>query len=246
WIVYTSVDSVFQVAAHEDHVPLEELYSACRVAREQILVGQYAVSRVIARPFVGRQGRFERSPNRRDFSVDPPLPTLLDRLAECGVQRNGVGKVDDLFAGRSITSRHTSSNQEAYRLVAEELRAMDSGLLFANFVEFDQTWGHRNDVEGFYRGLQDLDETLPGLVAQLRDEDLMVLTADHGNDPTTTSTDHSREQVPVLVVGPRVAPVSLGTRSTLADIGATAAEYFKLAPNVGDSFLGKVAPWTNG
>jgi len=243
WIVYTSADSVFQIAAHEAHVPLEELYSACRIAREQVLVDQYVVARVIARPFAGTPDGFERTPHRRDFSVDPTGPTLLDRLAESGIPRSGVGKVDDLFAGRSIASRHTASNQEAYGLMARELETMETGLLFANVVEFDQTWGHRNDVVGFYRGLQELDQALPTLVDRLRDDDLMVLTADHGNDPTTTSTDHSRESVPVLVLGPRVSPVALGTRATFADTGATVAEYFNLAPNVGDSFLGEVAPW---
>jgi phosphopentomutase len=243
WIVYTSVDSVFQIAAHEAAVPLEELYSACQVARDQVLVGTYAVSRVIARPFVGSPGDFKRSPHRRDFSVEPPQGTLLDRLAEIGVPRAGVGKVDDLFAGRNISSVHTSSNREAYQLIAHELDGLESGLLFANVVEFDQTWGHRNDVAGFYNGLRELDGALPAITQRLRDNDLMVLTADHGNDPTTTSTDHARECVPILVVGPRVSPASLGVRETFADIGATVTEYFSLEPRVGDSFLPEVAPW---
>lgn len=242
WIVYTSVDSVFQLAAHEDEISLEELYGACRLARDKVMIGDYAVSRVIARPFTGRPGNFRRTANRRDFSLQPSGPTLLDRLAEANVNRIGVGKVDDLFAGRSITSSHTATNQEAYEKIAEALESLDMGLVFANVIEFDQTWGHRNDVEGFYRGLLELDGALPDLVARLREEDLMIVTADHGNDPTTGSTDHSREAVPVLVVGPRVQPVSIGTRGTLADIGATVSEYFKLTPVAGDSFLEEVAP----
>jgi phosphopentomutase len=242
WIVYTSVDSVFQLAAHEDEISLEELYSACRMARDKVMIGDYAVSRVIARPFTGRPGSFRRTANRRDFSLEPSGPTLLDRLAEANVNRIGVGKVDDLFAGRSITSSHTATNQEAYEKIAEALESLDMGLVFANVIEFDQTWGHRNDVEGFYRGLLELDGALPDIVARLGEEDLMIVTADHGNDPTTGSTDHSREAVPVLVVGPRVQPVSIGTRGTLADIGATVSEYFELTPIAGDSFLEEVAP----
>ncbi len=243
WIVYTSADSVFQVAAHEDVVPLEALYDACRVAREEILVGEHAVSRVIARPFVGEPGRFTRAPHRRDFSLVPPAPTLLDRLAEAGIARVGVGKVDDLFAGRGIVSEHTPTNQDAYRLIARALEEMDDGLLFVNVIEFDQSWGHRNDVAGFNQGLEELDRELPGLVGQLRENDLMVLTADHGNDPTTPSTDHSREAVPILVIGPGVLPAPLGVRETFADIGATAAEYFGVPAEAGTSFLRQVAPW---
>jgi phosphopentomutase len=244
WIVYTSADSVFQVAAHESVVPLEELYAACRAARDEVLVGGHAVSRVIARPFVGQPGAFRRTPHRRDFSLAPPAGGLLDRLAEADVARIGVGKVDDLFAGRSITSRHTSSNAEALLLVEEALSGLERGLVFANAIEFDQEWGHRNDVAGFYRGLVELDRALPALVAALKEWDLLILTADHGNDPTTASTDHSREQVPILVVGPGVRPVPLGTRATFADVGATIAEYFAVGLEAGTSFLAEVAPWT--
>ncbi|MFQ5703107.1 MAG: phosphopentomutase [Gemmatimonadales bacterium] len=243
WIVYTSADSVFQVAAHEDLIPLEELYAACEHARREILVGGNMVSRVIARPFVGNHGSFRRTANRRDFSVAPVRPTLLERLADAGVARVGVGKVDDLFAGRAISSQHTPTNEDAYRLIGQALTTMDHGLLFANVIEFDQSWGHRNDIQGFYKGLRDLDSALPGLVGLLRDDDLMILTADHGNDPTTSSTDHSREAVPILVVGPQVVPVGLGTRSTFADIGATVANYFGLQSAVGESFLEDIAPW---
>jgi phosphopentomutase len=237
WIVYTSADSVFQVAAHEDAVPLEELYRACRAARA-LLTGDHGVSRVIARPFAGPEGHFTRTANRRDFSVPPPGPTLLDRLADAGIPRVGVGKVDDLFAGRNITARHTATNGEAYQLIAEALATMPPGLLFVNVIEFDQRWGHRNDVAGFAGGLRELDRRLPDLVGGLGAGDVLLLTADHGNDPTTPSTDHSRESVPILMVGPRVRPVALGTRASFADIGATVAEFFGLAPAAGTSFLG--------
>ena len=240
WIVYTSADSVFQVAAHEEVVPLNELYAACRAARDDILVGAHAVSRVIARPFAGKLGEFQRTEHRRDFSVVPPGPTLLDGLASVGVPRVGVGKVDDLFAGRGIASRHTPTNADAYRLIGDALDELEAGFVFANVIEFDQSWGHRNDVEGFHHGLRELDRALPVLVNRLRVGDLMILTADHGNDPTTGSTDHSREAVPVLVVGPTVRPGSVGQRRTLADIGRTAADYFGISMDAGCSFLGEV------
>jgi len=240
WIVYTSADSVFQVAAHEDTVPLEELYGACRVARD-LLVGEHAVSRVIARPFTGPPGSYRRTANRHDFSLEPPGATLLDRLAAAAVPRLGVGKVDDLFAGRGITSEHTPTNADAYRLIERALEGLGTGFIFANVIEFDQTWGHRNDVAGFHRGLRELDAWVPRLLTRLRREDLVILTADHGNDPTTPSTDHSREAVPVLVVGPRVRPLALGERATFADVGATVAEYFGLTPlAAGASFLAEV------
>jgi phosphopentomutase len=242
-IVYTSADSVFQVAAHEDVVPIEELYRLCELARTQVLVGDHAVSRVIARPFVGESGTFRRTVRRRDFSVAPTGTTLLDRLAAAGVDRVGVGKVDDLFAGRGIQSTHPASNAEAYEAIEAGLASMDDGFLFANVIEFDQSWGHRNDVEGFYSGLRELDRWVPSLVDGLRDEDLVILTADHGNDPTTPSTDHSREAVPIVAVGPRVVPVALGERSTFADIGATVADYFGCGWEAGRSFLPEVAPW---
>ncbi|HEX4632447.1 MAG TPA: phosphopentomutase [Gemmatimonadales bacterium] len=224
WIIYTSADSVFQVAAHEETVPLEELYRACRIARE-LLVGDEAVSRVIARPFRGSPPGYERTANRRDFSIEPPQATLLDRLADRGIPRVGVGKVDDLFAGRNIRSEHTPTNPDAYRLMERALETMDAGLLFVNVIEFDQSWGHRNDVAGFHHGLSALDAWIPRFLERLRPGDLMILTADHGNDPTTASTDHSREAVPVLVCGPQIKAVALGERATFADLGATVAEH---------------------
>ncbi len=178
--------------------------------------------------------------------MEPPGATLLDRLAHAGVPRVGVGKVDDLFAARSIESRHTPTNAEAYALIADALQSLDRGLVFANVIEFDQSWGHRNDPAGFYSGLEELDRVLPGLLAQLREDDVMMFTADHGNDPTTPSTDHSREAVPVLAVGPRVEPVALGERETFADLGATVAEYFGVELEAGSSFLAQVAPWATG
>ena len=240
WIVYTSADSVFQVAAHESTVPLEELYAACAAARE-MLQGEHGVSRVIARPFTGEPGAWTRTPRRRDFSLPPPGPTLLDRLAEHHVPRLGVGKVDDLFAGRAISSIHTATNTEAYNLIASALMSMHRGLLLANVIEFDQSWGHRNDVAGFHAGLLALDRALPILLAPVRQEDLVIFTADHGNDPTTPSTDHSREVVPLLVVGPRVRPVPLGRRSTFADVGQTVADFLGVPPlSAGTSFLSEV------
>jgi phosphopentomutase len=240
WIVYTSADSVFQVAAHERTVPLEELYAACSAARE-LLTGEHGVSRVIARPFTGEPGAWKRTVDRRDFSLAPPGPTLLDRLAERQIPRVGVGKVDDLFARRGITSVHTGTNAEAYVLIEGALRAMRRGLLLANVIEFDQTWGHRNDVSGFHGGLRELDRAVPRLLDGVREEDLVIFTADHGNDPTTPSTDHSREVVPLLVVGPKVRPVDLGRRGTFADVGQTVAEFLGVpALAAGTSFLSEV------
>ena len=240
WIVYTSADSVFQVAAHEATIPLAELYSACEAARA-MLTGEHGVSRVIARPFVGTPGAFQRTSHRRDFSLEPSGPTLLDVLAERGIPRLGIGKVDDLFAARNIVSTHTPTNPEAYRLIGDALQHVDSGLVFVNVIEFDQSWGHRNDVAGFHRGLLELDRELGSLLPLLRERDLFALTADHGNDPTTASTDHSRENVPLLVCGPRVRPVPLGERPSFADLGQTAAEYFGVGPlGAGTSFLREV------
>lgn len=240
WIVYTSADSVFQVAAHETTVPLAALYEACVVARG-MLRGEHAVSRVIARPFEGTPGDYRRTARRKDFSIAPVGTTLLDLMADAGVERIGIGKVDDLFAGRNITSEHTPTNADAFRLIERALDTLEKGFVFVNVIEFDQTWGHRNDVPGFHQGLKELDAWIPRLLSRLRPDDVVILTADHGNDPTTPSTDHSREVVPVLVVGPKVQPVPLGTRRTFADMGQTVAEYFGLpALGAGTSFLREV------
>ncbi|MCC6319210.1 MAG: phosphopentomutase [Gemmatimonadaceae bacterium] len=240
WILYTSADSVFQLAAHEDVVPLDELYAACTAAR-RMLVPPHDASRVIARPFRGTQGAWVRTANRRDFSIAPAGETLLDALAAAGIARIGVGKVDDLFAGRSITSTHTRSNAEGIHHIQAWMADGASGFLFANLVDFDQLYGHRNDVPGFYRALRELDAGLPDLLAFLREDDLLILTADHGNDPTTPSTDHARERVPMLMVGPRVRPVHLPVRRTFSDVGATIAEWFGLGfRGRGTSFLADV------
>jgi phosphopentomutase len=240
WIIYTSADSVFQVAAHEEVVPLEELYAACRSARE-LLTGPWAVSRVIARPFVGRAGGWKRTAHRKDFSLPPPEGTLLDRLQAAHLPVLGVGKVDDLFAGRGVRSVHAASNGETYDLILRGLAAIRRGLLFANVLEFDQSWGHRNDVPGFAGGLATLDKWIPKLRAAIGPDDLIILTADHGNDPTTPSTDHSRERVPILVLGQKVQPANLGNRATFADVGQTLAEFLGVPPlAAGTSFLREV------
>lgn len=248
WIVYTSADSVFQIAAHEDVVPLSELYDACRAAR-LILEPPHNVSRVIARPFVGGPGTWRRTPNRRDFSLEPLGETLLDALEAAGVDRAGVGKVDDLFAGRGISSHHYVDNADGIAKIRAWIRGTGnpdvshSGFLFANLVDFDQLFGHRNDVAGFYGALRQFDAALPDLLAGLRDGDLLALTADHGNDPTTPSTDHARERVPLLVTagGRGVRPVNLGDRPTFSDLGATVAEWFGIGfRGRGTSFLQEI------
>jgi phosphopentomutase len=240
WIVYTSADSVFQIAADEEAIQLTELYRACEVARA-MLVSPHDVSRVIARPFVVENGGYKRTANRRDYSVAPPSETLLDALAGAGVSRAGVGKVDDLFAGRSIASTHTASNADGIRGIKNWLSAAESGFLFANLVDFDQLFGHRNDVAGFYGALREFDAALPSITSRLKEEDLLFITADHGNDPTTPSTDHARECVPLLAGGMRVVPRDLGERDTFADLGATIADWFGLSfRGRGKSFLAEL------
>jgi phosphopentomutase len=240
WILYTSADSVFQIAAHEEVIPLAELYRGCEVARE-MLVAPHDVSRVIARPFLGGERGWTRTANRRDYSIEPTGETLLDALATAGIDRAGVGKVDDLFAGRGIKARHTSDNAEGLTHFVDWLGGTSGGLLFANLVDFDQLFGHRNDVPGFYGALRQFDDALPRLLSGLQEDDLLFITADHGNDPSTPSTDHARERVPLLLAGPRVRPVRLGERSTFGDVGATIAEWFGLAfRGCGTSFLGEV------
>lgn len=240
WIVYTSADSVFQIAAHEAVISLDELYAACESARA-MLVAPHDVSRVIARPFRGESGAYSRTSNRRDYSITPPGETLLDALAAAGISRRGVGKVDDLFASRSIVSRHTASNAEGIELMLRWLQSPESGLLFVNLVDFDQLYGHRNDVAGFYNALREFDSALPLIVSELNEADLLFITADHGNDPTTDSTDHSREAVPLLAIGPRVLPVDLGIRNTFCDLGATTAEWLGVSfRGHGVSFLSQL------
>jgi phosphopentomutase len=241
-IVYTSADSVFQIAAHEDVVPLAELYRDCEVA--YALVGEgLGVGRVIARPFVGSPGTFRRTANRRDYALPPPAGTLLDRLTGAGHTVVAIGKIEDLFAGRGMTRViHTASDAEGMDRIEAELEATDRGLIFANLVDFDTQYGHRNDVEGYARNLEAFDRRLAAILPRLRPTDLLVVTADHGNDPTTPSTDHSREHVPLVVAGAGVAAgVDLGTRQTFADLGQTLADMFGVAPLAhGRSFLHEI------
>jgi phosphopentomutase len=240
WIVYTSADSVFQIAADEATIPLAELYRGCEVARA-MLTPPNDVSRVIARPFAGESGSYKRTANRRDYSIEPPAETLLDALAKAGIARAGIGKVDDLFAGRSITSTHTASNAEGIRRIKDWLSAASGGLLFVNLVDFDQLFGHRNDIAGFYGALREFDAALPSITSRLKEDDLLFITADHGNDPTTPSTDHARERVPLLAGGMRVVPRDLGERETFSDLGATVAEWFGLSfRGRGKSFLSEL------
>jgi phosphopentomutase len=242
-IVYTSADSVFQIAAHEEVVPVPELYRACEAAYR--LVGEgLGVGRVIARPFVGTTGRFKRTSNRRDYALPPSGETLLDRVKANGIPVVAIGKIEDLFAGRGITRAiHTSSDDEGMNVVEREMDGVERGLIFTNLVDFDTQYGHRNDVAGYAANLERFDARLARLLPMLKDSDLLVVTADHGNDPTTASTDHAREYVPLLVAGARVrAGVDLGTRKTFADLGQTLAEMFDVGhlPH-GTSFLDEIA-----
>jgi phosphopentomutase len=240
-IVYTSADSVFQVAAHEEVIPLFELYKICEIARE-ILHGPYEVGRVIARPFVGSPGAFTRTPNRHDYAVPPPRGLLLDQLAGRQVDVHSVGKIFDVFLGRGIREYDkTKSNADGMEKTLAAMDTTDRGLIFVNLVDFDQLYGHRNDVEGYARALEEVDAWLPTLEAKMKDDDLAILTADHGCDPTTASTDHSREYVPLLVVGKHSRPgVNLGVRATLSDIGQTVADIYGTQISKGVSFLPQI------
>ncbi|WP_334109378.1 phosphopentomutase [Thermodesulfitimonas autotrophica] len=236
-IVYTSADSVFQIAAHEEVIPVAELYRMCEIARS-ILTGEHAVARVIARPFVGQPGTFRRTERRHDFSLPPPRPTLLEALTARGYTVAGIGKVSDIFAGRGITqSIPVKNNAENIRRTIEAVREMVPGIVFTNLVDFDTLYGHRNDPVGFARALEEFDAALPELMAAVAPNGALFITADHGCDPTTPSTDHSREYVPLLVWGPRLREgVALGVRATFADVAATIAEFFDFSWDVGESF----------
>ena len=240
-IVYTSADSVFQVAAHEEVIPLWELYKICETARE-ILRGPLEVGRVIARPFIGKPGAFTRTPNRHDYAVTPPKGMLLDRLEEKNIPVFSVGKIFDVFLGRGIQEHEKSkSNADGMAKTLGMLDDLDRGLIFTNLVDFDQLYGHRNDVEGYAAALEEFDAWLPSLYGKLSEGDLLILTADHGCDPTTPSTDHSREYVPLLAYRPRKQEgIDLGLRSTLSDIGQTVAENFGTNISAGTSFLGAI------
>jgi phosphopentomutase len=238
-IVYTSADSVFQIAAHEQVIPIDELYRICGIAFD-IVGRRLGVGRVIARPFVGAPGSFKRTANRRDFALEPAGDTLLDLLKAAGRPVVGIGKIEDLFAGRGLTTAiHTSSDADGMRCLEAELDRTTEGLVFVNLVDFDTLYGHRNDVAGYAANLERFDADLGRLLPRLAGDDILIVTADHGNDPTTPSTDHSREHVPLLAVGERVRRgVDLGTRSTFADLGQTIAELFGVGPlGHGRSFL---------
>ncbi len=241
-IVYTSADSVFQIAAHTDKVPLSELYRICEIARE-ILVGEHGVSRVIARPFIGRPGAFKRTTDRRDYSLPPSGPTILDRAQAAGIPTIGVGKIGDLFAEQGLDRViHTKSNVDGMNQTLALAHEEQRGLIFVNLVEFDMLWGHRNDPENFARALEACDPQLEELLGVLKPTDLLLIAADHGCDPTTPSTDHSREYVPILAYSPDLTrDVALGTRETFADAAATVADAFGCAtPEVGTSFLSQL------
>jgi phosphopentomutase len=241
-IVYTSADSVFQIAAHEGIVPVPQLYEWCEVAYELTVKGM-GLGRVIARPFIGLPGSFQRTPNRHDYAATPTAETLLDRMVAAGHHVTSVGKVSDLFAGQGISSSHpTKSDADGVDRVEALMGTQDAGLIFVNLVDFDAVYGHRNDVAGYAANLERFDARLPGVLSRLRPDDLLIITADHGNDPTTPSTDHSREHVPLLLHGPRVtAGVDLGTRETFADLGQTLAENFGIGPLThGTSFLKEI------
>ncbi|MGE5326404.1 MAG: phosphopentomutase [Deltaproteobacteria bacterium] len=237
-IVYTSADSVFQIAAHEEVIPIEELYRICEIARKQ-LDGPHRVGRVIARPFVGKIGSFTRTERRHDYAVEPPRPMLLDILSDAGLEVAGVGKIPDIFLNRGITRGLPGKNNAmALESTLAAIGYFGRGLIFTNLVDFDMLYGHRLDIEGYGKAIEDVDAYLPKLLKALRPDDALILTADHGCDPLGPSTDHSREYVPVLVSGPRVKHgVNLGTRATLADIGQTVAANFGLKLANGTSFL---------
>ena len=238
-IVYTSADSVFQIAAHEDVVPVEELYRYCKIARN-ILQGEHGVGRVIARPFIGKDGNYTRTSRRHDFSLVPPEDTMLDRLQKAGYATIGVGKINDIFAGKGISEYvYTQNNADGIKRTLEYLDKDFEGLCFVNLVDFDMLYGHRNDVDGYAKALAEFDAALPAIMEKMRDGDLLMITADHGCDPGyTVSTDHSREYVPFLMYGAGITPKNLGTRETFADIGATVLQYFGICPE-DDTFFGR-------
>ena len=223
-IIYTSADSVFQIAAHEEVIPIHELYQICEIARK-MLTGDLEVARVIARPFVGKIGSFKRTENRRDFSLLPPHETILDKVKSAGYMVAGVGKIEDIFAHQGLTdSNHTGNNQSSVDGTIEFIKTRRSGLIFVNLIDFDQLFGHRNNPQGYAKALEDFDLRLPEILNWMTSEDVLIITADHGNDPTSPSTDHSREQVPLLVVGDKVLPgVEIGTRDTFSDVAETIA-----------------------
>jgi phosphopentomutase len=245
-IIYTSADSVFQIAAHEGVIPIERLYEICEIARTKVLVGEHAVGRIIARPFIGpdANGTYSRTHRRRDFALEPSEPTVLDRLAEKGILSYGIGKIGEIFAWRGICeSPHSTDNMNGVDHLVERVASDAPGFVFANLVDFDMVWGHRNDIEGYARGLEAVDARMPDLLGAMIDGDLLIVTADHGCDPTTPSTDHSREFTPLIAhIKGLDRGVDLGIRSTFSDIGETVLDFYGLsgACQRGTSFLAQV------
>ena len=241
-IVYTSADSVFQIAAHEDVVPLEELYHCCEIARE-ILMGDELVGRVIARPFVGGNGKYTRTENRRDYAIPPVGETILDSLCASGYVTAGVGKIEDIFCKRGLgLINHTKNNHDGIEATIDFLKDGKADFIFTNLVDFDMLYGHRNNVTGYAEALEYFDKRLPDIMAQMHEGDLMIITADHGCDPTYPGTDHTREHIPVVVWGPGMKQgVNIGTRKTFADLGCTIVDYLTGKPfKAGESFLGMI------
>jgi len=230
-IVYTSVDSVFQIAAHEEIIPLETLYEYCKIARK-ILQPPRGVGRVIARPFIGTPGNFVRTANRQDYSLEPPYPMLLDRLVESGLSVIGIGKIKDIYAGRGVTeSISTKNNMDSIAKIIDAMKRTEKGLIFANLVDFDMYFGHRNDIKGYANSLEEFDREFPKILKVMKEEDILIITADHGCDPTMPGTDHTREYVPLIIYGQSVkAGVSLGTRQSFADVAATITGLLKTKP----------------
>jgi phosphopentomutase len=243
WIVYTSADSVFQLAAHEEVIPLKELYLACEIARKLTLEEPYAVGRVIARPYVGQPGAFKRTPNRHDYAVKPPEPTVMNALKDNGLDCIAIGKINDIYSGEGVTEAlHTKSNADGIDQTMQVLDRKFRGLAFTNLVDFDSLYGHRRDLEGYARALEEFDGRLPAIMDKIGEKDLLILTADHGNDPVHAGTDHTREYVPLLIYSPALrAMAALGVRRTFADLGATIADNFGVKwTGQGTSFLSEL------
>lgn len=241
-IIYTSADSVFQIAAHEEVIPLNNLYEICLTAR-RILQGEHGVSRVIARPFLGENGDYYRTKNRRDFSLEPIGVTVLDKLLMANIPVYGIGKIGDIYAGRGISEAfHTASNIEGIETTIKLIKEKTKGLIFTNLVDFDMLYGHRNDPRGYAQALIEFDNSLSEIMSQMQEDDLLIITADHGCDPTTESTDHSREYVPLLVYGKNYKPCNLGIRRSFTDVAATLAQIFGVDVPKGQSFLNEILP----
>jgi phosphopentomutase len=228
-IVYTSADSVFQIAVHEDIIPLDDLYEMCRIARG-ILIGEHAVGRVVARPFTGEDSNYFRTSNRKDFSLEPFSATILDAMKSQGLDVIGIGKIEDIFSGRGISeAKHTINNSQGLDVTVELIKKTNKGIIFTNLVDFDMVYGHRNDPQGYKKAIEEFDTKLSGILSILKERDLLIITADHGCDPVTPGTDHSREYVPLLIYGKNIKKnINLGTRSTFSDIACTIGEIFKI------------------